>query len=87
MSDNCSLPFDVTLYIFKVSVVTVFIELNIKCNEIENEANCFRFEVNVIVLKQSAFSFSVSQKLTFVHLKISLFLFALFKNFLFLQEI
>lgn len=60
MSDNCRLPFDVTLYIFKVSVVIVFIKLFTQCNEIQNTAKCltFRFEVNQII------ALLVSQKLT-----------------------
>lgn len=64
MSDNCCLPFDVTLYIFKVSVVIVFIKLFTQCNEIQNTAKCltFRFEVNQII------ALLVSQKLTVLFL-------------------
>lgn len=59
MSHNCCLPFDVTLYIFKVSVLTVFIKLIIKCSEIENKTKCLpcRFKVNSVILNQTAFSF------------------------------
>lgn len=59
MSDNCCLPFDGTLYIFKVSVLTVFIKLIIKCGEIENKAKRLpcRFKVNSVILNQTAFSF------------------------------
>lgn len=59
MSHSCCLPFDVTLYIFKVSVLTVFIKLIIKCSEIENKTKRLpcRFKVNSVILNQTAFSF------------------------------
>ena len=71
MSDNCCLPFDVTLYIFKVSVVTVFIKYSFNVTRLKTkqtvypETKCLFLvsKVDSFGLKNILLSFlSVSQR-------------------------
>ena len=68
MSDNCCLPFDVTVYIFKVFIATVFITEII-------QSKLFNLKIlSELNYPETKSLFLVAQNLTFLDLQISLFL-------------